>query len=230
MNTDKKLQMEGDLKKTISKNLKALMESSNIKNYELADKIGVSESTVGKWLLMKSLPKMGTVEKLAIVFGVNKSDILENKEREPREPKQNLHIKNIEDILEIKTQKIPLIGTIACGVPNLAEENFESYIEIGTDVRCDFALRCSGDSMINARIMDGDIVFIRKQSMVNDGEIAAVIVDGEATLKRVYFSDDYITLQAENPSIKPIIVPLGEDSQIEVRIIGKAVAFQSDVR
>ena len=94
MNTDKKLQMEDDLKKTISKNLKALMESSNIKNYELADKIGVSESTVGKWLLMKSLPKMGTVEKLAIVFGVNKSDILENKEREPREPKNNFELTN----------------------------------------------------------------------------------------------------------------------------------------
>ncbi len=152
-------------------------------------------------------------------------------EDEPEEKESTkLHIKNIADILEIQTQKIPLIGTIACGVPNLSEEFFEGYVEIGTDVRCDFALRCSGDSMINARIMDGDIVFIRKQHTVNDGEIAAVIIDGEATLKRVYFSEGYITLQAENPTVKPIIVPLDEDSQIEVRIIGKAVAFQSDVR
>ncbi len=92
MNTDKKLQMENDLKKTISKNLKILMENSNIKNYELADKIGVSESTVGKWLLMKSLPKMGTVEKLAIVFGVNKSDILEDKDIGAKEPKNNYEL------------------------------------------------------------------------------------------------------------------------------------------
>ena len=204
---------------------------NNLTLEELGEKANVSRATIQRYEsgVISNIPS-DKIELIANALNVSPAYLMGWEQEEPREPKQNLHIKNIEDILEIKTQKIPLIGTIACGVPNLAEENFESYIEIGTDVRCDFALRCSGDSMINARIMDGDIVFIRKQSMVNDGEIAAVIVDGEATLKRVYFSDDYITLQAENPSIKPIIVPLGEDSQIEVRIIGKAVAFQSDVR
>ena len=124
--------------------------------------------------------------------------------------------------------KLPMLGSIACGEPIYADEDRESYVLAGTDIRADFCLRASGDSMINARIRDGDIVFIRKQDMVNNGEIAAVIIDDSATLKRFYYykQQGMIILRAENPKYEDIILT-GEELE-NVRIIGKAVAFQSD--
>ena len=124
----------------------------------------------------------------------------------------------------------PLLGEIACGEPIIAEESFECYVEAGTNIKCDFCLRARGDSMINARIYDGDIVFIRQQSIVNNGEIAAVIIDNEATLKRVYLNraEGKLVLQAENPSYEPLVY-VGEELD-HIRILGKAVAFQSDVK
>ena len=127
-----------------------------------------------------------------------------------------------------ETRKIPLVGTIACGEPILAEENIEEYVSIPKDLAGDFALRCKGDSMINARIFDGDIVYIRSQDTVENGESAAVLIDNEATLKRVKLYDDHITLEPENPMYKPLSY-WGEEMN-EVRILGKAVAFTSTIR
>ena len=124
-----------------------------------------------------------------------------------------------------KTSKVPLLGTIACGEPLLAEENLDGYVEMPENVHADFCLRCNGDSMVGARIKDGDVVFIRQQPEVENGEIAAVIIDDEATLKRVYLSADKIILQPENPRYEPFVFVGEELSQI--RIIGKAVAFIS---
>lgn len=128
----------------------------------------------------------------------------------------------------IETQKVPLLGEISCGTPILANEEFEAYVAVGASIRCDFCLRAKGDSMIGARIQDGDMVFIRKQPMVNNGEIAAVVIDGEATLKRVFLSEGKLVLQAENPKYAPLVY-IGEELN-SIRILGKAVAFQSDVR
>ncbi|MDU5952866.1 MAG: S24 family peptidase [Clostridiales bacterium] len=88
-----------------------------------------------------------------------------------------------------KTKKSSLLGESACGEPIYTDQYFESYVEVSTDVRADFTLRCRGDSIINARIFDGDIAFIRKQDIVNDGEIAAVIIENEATLKRFIYHE-----------------------------------------
>ena len=123
---------------------------------------------------------------------------------------------------------IPLIGTIACGEPILATENIECDVSVPEHVIADFALRCKGDSMINARIFDGDIVYIRQQPTVNDGEIAAVLIGDEATLKRVHLFQDHISLEPENPQFRPFVY-WGEEMN-NVRIIGKAVAFTSAVR
>ena len=128
----------------------------------------------------------------------------------------------------VEVQRVPLLGRIACGEPILAEESFECYVEVGTRIRCDFCLRAHGDSMVNARIHDGDIVFIRQQENVENGEIAAVLIDDEATLKRVFDSADRVILQAENPKYEPLVY-VGEEKN-HVRILGKAVAFQSDVK
>ena len=125
-------------------------------------------------------------------------------------------------------RKIPLVGAIACGEPILAEENIEDYISIPKDLAGDFALTCKGDSMINARIFDGDIVYIRQQDTVENGEIAAVLIDNEATLKRVRLFDDHISLEPENPMYKPLVY-WNEEMNI-VRILGKAVAFTGMVK
>lgn len=125
-------------------------------------------------------------------------------------------------------RKIPLVGTIACGEPILAVENIEEYVSIPKDLAGDFALTCKGDSMINARIFDGDIVYIRQQDTVENGEIAAVLIDGEATLKRFKRLPDRIILSPENPMYDPLVYR--NEEMNNVRILGKAVAFTSAVR
>lgn len=134
------------------------------------------------------------------------------------------------NIYPIKTKRFPLLGEIACGEPIFANEDRESYVEASTDIHADFCLKAHGDSMINARIQDGDIVFIRSQPMVENGEIAAVIIEDTATLKRVFFypKKSQLILQAENPAYAPKIFT-GEDINT-ITILGKAIAFQSDVK
>lgn len=125
-------------------------------------------------------------------------------------------------------RSIPLLGTIACGEPILAAENIEDAVDMPAHIRADFALRCKGDSMINARIFDGDIVYIRQQPSVDDGQIAAVLIDDEATLKRVRLFPDHIVLEPENPQFRPLVY--WEHDMDQVRILGLAVAFTSTVR
>lgn len=135
-------------------------------------------------------------------------------------------VSNIIPLPEMR--KIPLVGTIACGVPILAEEHIEEYVDVPAHIKADFALRCKGDSMINARIFDGDIVYIRQQEEAQNGEIAAVLIDNEATLKRLKIYEDRIVLEPENPMYKPLVY-WGEEMN-SVHILGKAVAFTSNIR
>lgn len=127
------------------------------------------------------------------------------------------------------TYKVPRLGRIACGDPILAEENIEDYDDVPSYIKCDFTLICRGDSMINARIFDGDIVCIKADAEVNSGDIAAVLVDDDtATLKRVRLFDDHIILEPENPTYKPKV--FWNEDMNRVRIIGKAIHFISVVR
>ena len=126
------------------------------------------------------------------------------------------------------TKKVPLLGKIACGDPITAVENIDDYVEVPDDIQADFALTCQGDSMINARVMDGDIVYVRQQPEVENGEIAAVLIDGEATLKRVFYGKGTIMLQAENPTYPPMVFS-GEEI-LDVKILGKATYFLSKVK
>lgn len=121
---------------------------------------------------------------------------------------------------------VPLVGNIACGAPITAEENIEEYIAAPIGCNANFALRCKGDSMINARICDGDIVFIRAQPDCENGEIAAVLIGEEATLKRFYrYDDNTVTLMPENSSYPPLVYRNEELNTI--KILGKAVGFVS---
>ena len=122
-----------------------------------------------------------------------------------------------------KMKKIPLIGAIACGEPITAEQNIEKMVDVPEYIRCDFSLTCHGDSMVDAGIHDKDVVYIRIQPEVENGEIAAVRIDGEATLKRVYYNPGTLTLMPANPAYAPMVYT---GSQLEeVHIEGKAVGW-----
>ena len=117
---------------------------------------------------------------------------------------------------------IPLVGSIACGTPILAEQNIEARIGVPALWRADFALTCHGNSMA-AMIQDGDIVCIRKQPEVENGEIAAVRIGEEATLKRFYRQGDTVMLQAENPAFSPLVYT--RDQLNEITIEGRVVGI-----
>ena len=119
--------------------------------------------------------------------------------------------------------QVPLIGSIACGTPITAEQNIEKMVDVPENIRCDFSLTCHGDSMVDAGIHDKDVVYIRIQPEVENGEIAAVRIDGEATLKRVYYNPGTLTLMPANPAYAPMIYT-GPQLE-EVHIEGKAVGW-----
>ena len=122
-----------------------------------------------------------------------------------------------------KMKKVPLIGAIACGEPITAEQNIEKMVDVPEYIRCDFSLTCHGDSMVDAGIHDKDVVYIRIQPEVENGEIAAVRIDGEATLKRVYYNPGTLTLMPANPAYAPMVYT-GPQLE-EVHIEGKAVGW-----
>ena len=121
----------------------------------------------------------------------------------------------------------PRLGEIACGKPTLAVEDSGTFDVVPSNVRCDFTLKCKGDSMINARIYNGDIVYIREQSEVENGEIAAVRIGDEATLKRVYYNGKRIILRACNPLFEDL--EYEGEALNDIEILGKAVAFTSKI-
>lgn len=199
-----------------------LLQKNNITPYKVAKEAGVTQTALSNWKSGRSTPTTKTLQKIADYFGVT-IDYLMTGENETQPTLSNIY--------PIELKRFPLLGNIACGVPKYTNEDRESYIMAGTDIKADFCLRASGDSMVNARILDGDIVFIRKQDMVDNGDIAAVVVnnESEATLKRLYYYKERATLilKAENPAYEDLIFQNEELN--EVHILGKAVAFQSDV-
>lgn len=209
--------------------IKKHRETLGITMQELADLVGVSKSTISKWE-KGSINNMrrDRIAKLALALKVNPSEIIGS---EPGETAPHLDdlINKFDNIRQIQKKKFPLLGEIACGKPIYAEEHKESYVMADMDVNADFCLRAQGDSMINARIYDGDIVFIKEMPIVDNGEIAAVIIEDEATLKRVYYYPDKnkLVLQAENPKYEPLVY-INEELE-QIKILGKAVYFMSEL-
>lgn len=205
--------------------LRQLRTARSLSQMELAKSIGISKSSINMYERGEREPGLETLEHFADFFNVD-MDYLLGKSNVVNKAYTEFSISNIIPMPEMK--KIPLIGSIACGAPILAEEHIEEYIDIPCHIHAEFALTCKGDSMINARIFDGDVVYIRQQDTVENGEIAAVLIDGEATLKRVRLFDDHISLEPENPQYRPLVY-WGEEMNT-VRILGKAIAFTSAIR
>jgi repressor LexA len=213
-------------KETMSKNLRYYIEKSGKERAELCQIWGFPYSTVTEWINGKEYPRIDRIEIMANYFGIQKSDLIEERPLTTPTPQPSIPTaKNIIPMPEMR--KIPLLGTIACGEPILAVENIAEYVDIPKNIPADLALSCKGDSMIQAHILDGSIVYVRIQPDVENGEIAAVLIGDEATLKRVYKTATSITLMPENNRYAPIVLT-GEDMNT-VRIIGKAVAFTAPV-
>lgn len=209
----------------LANNIRYLRKKNNFSQEFVAEKLGYKTyTTIQKWETEVSEPSIAKLKEFANLVGVDVNDIINtNMEID------DLSFPNIPNIYPIELKRFPLLGEIACGEPRFASEDRASYVEASTDIQADFCLKAKGDSMINVRIQDGDIVFIREQPSVYNGEIAAVVIDDEATLKRVFYypEKDLFILKAENPKYDDLIYSKSELDNI--RILGKAIAFQSDV-
>lgn len=197
---------------------------------ELAEKVGFkTASAVNKIELGLRDINQTKIKAFADALQITPSYLFDGEEANSNDSDSLFSVKGIIPIPY--TIKKPRLGAIACGEPILAQENIEVYDDVPDNIKCDFTLICRGDSMINARINDGDIVYIRHQETVENGEIAACLIDGEyeteATLKRVYKYDKKLILQAENPKYQPFVFVMEEMNK--VRIIGKAVGFTSRI-
>ena len=184
---------------------------------DIADRVHVARSTIQRYEAGTiNQMKMPVLHSIAQALSVNPDWLVGKSENMDSPLPANM-------IPMPKPGTVPLIGAIACGSPILAEENIEEYVDLPKHIRADFALTCRGDSMIGADIRDGDVVYIRQQPTVRSGQIAAVLIDDEATLKRVYRNGDTVILQPENPTYPPLVFSGTEAAAL--RIIGLAVAF-----
>ena len=211
---------------TTSERLKQLLEEKGISQSELAKRTGINKGALSSYISGRYKPKQTNTFLLAKTLNVNEAWLMGADV--PRE-RIDTSIPSYPNVHPIGTQSLPVLGSVACGEPIFMAEEKEFYVDSTTAINADFVLIAKGDSMTGARINDGDIVFVHQQPEVENGEIAVVAIDDEATLKRFYkYSDDLIVLRAENPDYKDMVYT-PEDHK-DVRVLGKAVAFQSDVR
>ena len=196
--------------------LKSLRTERGMTQQRLADELGVTKGAVAMWETGKRTPESGMLVVIAQLFGVS-VDLLLGASSDVELPR---------GARRVAQKKLPLLGSVACGEPRFADGEIEAYVPADDELRADFCLRASGDSMINARIFDGDILFVRSQDIVEDGEIAVVLIEDETTVKRFYYDreNNVITLVPENPTYRPMRYSGAELDR--VRVLGKVVAGQ----
>lgn len=209
---------------TFGEKLRTARKQKKLTQKELALKIGAAHNSISNWENNQNKPDPDTIQELCWVLDVTPNYFFSSEKANWE------NLPRFSNIRPIETKKIPLLGKIACGQPTFAEEQLETFVDASADLQADFCLQAKGDSMINARIHDGDIVFVRQQPEVENGQIAAVIINDEATLKRVsYFPEkSMLILKPENPAYMDLVF-VGEELE-NVHILGKAVAFQSIVK
>lgn len=194
--------------------IKNRRETLGLSQQEVAEYVDVTKSAISRWE-SGEVENMGRskIQKLSEILKISPVSIVLGEE--------------MKNTISYKTKKVPMLGEIAAGEPILADEHCEYYIEVDENLNVDFCLKVKGDSMIDARIQDGDIVFIRRQPVVENGEIAAVLIDDEVTLKRFYRNDGLVMLRPENSNYQPLMFTAADFKNI--RILGKAIFFQSYV-
>lgn len=195
---------------------------------ELSSRSKISKSSISHYLKGDWEGKQDAVYSIAQVLNVSEAWLMgydvpmDAEHATPSQPAQKATIPpGFEPMPEM--DMVPLVGRIACGTPILAEQNIDGHVDAPEDIRCDFALRCKGDSMIGAGIHDGDAVYIHIQPEVENGEIAAVRIGEEATLKRVYYDGTTLTLMPANAAYAPMVYTGPELNNVQIE--GKAVGW-----
>ena len=205
----------------ISNRIKEALVIRKMRQADLVEKTGIGKSSISTYIAGDYEPKQKNIYKIAKALDVSETWLLGYDVPMERERIDFSNIKNLQPIKQIR--KVPILGRIACGDPILAVENYEGYTYLPEDVHADFVLKCVGDSMIEANIFDGDMVFIRLQPQVENGEIAAVLIEDEATLKRVHFDGKTLSLFPANSTMSPMYYT-GEQLE-NIRVIGKMQAL-----
>lgn len=220
---------------TIGQNIKKRRKELGITQSQLAEVVGYTDkSTIAKIESGEREMPSSKLEKVALALRTSPAYLMGMIDEEAQQVFEDnfnfIATMQKYNLQPIAKRKIMVLGEIACGHPIYATEDIEYVTLADVPNNADFILIAKGDSMINARIYDGDYVFIQQQHEVHNGEIAAVIINDEATLKRVYFDEakQKIVLQAENPAYEPLVF-VGKELE-QIRILGKAIAFQSEVR
>lgn len=208
--------------------LKMLRKQHKMTQQNLGNAINLSKANICKYEAGSLEPNLGTLRALSQLFDVSLDYLIGEEEEDTSSLDQKSSNKPAEKVTK---QTFRVLGDIACGTPILAQETDERFtlsVESGAEINADFCLRARGDSMIGARIFDGDMVFIRKESMVDNGKIAAVLIDEEATLKRIRYDRkrQELTLYPENPKYETMHFR-GEELG-RIRILGQAIAFHSN--
>lgn len=213
----------------IGKRIRAKREERGLTQEELGKAVDLNKSTIQRYESGKiEKIKLPVIQAIAQKLQVDPNWII-LKTDSPKPASDDSIFDRFDNVKPIRLKRFPMLGEIACGEPIWADEDRESYVMADMDIGADFCLTAKGDSMINARINDGDIVFIREMPIVENGEIAAVIIDNEATLKRFYYDreSNFLQLVAENPKYSPLVY---RDEQLDtIRVLGKAVYFMSAV-
>ena len=202
----------------MAKNIKYYMEQNRVTAKDICSTLKIPMPTFSDWVNAKTYPRIDKIEMLANYFGILKSDLVEDKNELPESATRidfpSLH-------------RIPVLGRISAGLPLYAEQNIEGYTLTDLNGGAEyFALRVCGDSMNAARIEDGDVIIVRRQDEVENGELAVVMVgDCDATIKRFYSTGTTVTLmpQSTNPAHQPQIYDLQRTS---IKVLGKVVKIE----
>lgn len=201
---------------TFSDRLNEALEARGVKAADLSRSLDIDEGTISNYRKGKYEPKQIRMQAISSYLNVSALWLMG----------ADVPMENIIPLSKLKT--IPLLKKITDKKFILAQENWDETVLLPENVSADFALKCKGDSMIDARIYDGDIVYIKSQSQADNGSIVAVLIDNEATLKRFYRpNDNTVILQPENKNYQPMVFVGNEISKI--RIIGKATYFLSEI-
>lgn len=199
---------------TFGGRLRAARKAKGVTQKELAAQIGAKHNSVSNWENDQNRPDSGMLERICGALDVAADFLLGR--RGGGLPAEVIPVSRM------KLQRIPLIGEIAAGEPILAEQDYETYAAVDLPIKADYALTVRGDSM-EPTYLSGDVIYIREQPDVDDGQIAVVLVDDSATLKHVYHEKDGLLLVSENPRYPPMRKAF-EDYDC-IRILGVVVGF-----
>lgn len=203
-------------KKVFSKNLRKYMDLYQKSRSDICKDLGFAYTTFTSWETGVNYPRIDKIEMMADYFHIEKSDLIEDKTDKPSSPTKGI--------------RIPVLGRVAAGIPIEAITDIEDWEEIPQSMAKTgeyFALKIAGKSM-EPRMMDGDVVIVRRQSDVDSGDIAVVLVNGnDATVKQISKSDAGLTLIGWNPSVyTPKTYNKKECKELPVTILGKVVEIR----